>query len=306
MSAQHFSNGNGAFWSPEMTLQGVQVFRRGYLILQPDVAPPNQIKRTWLALRSRSPAMMEYLVLCLAVLSTVIPLPQSNMVSAWLRRATKRALDLVGSSAGLLLTLPIFLIVPILIKLDSPGPIFYTQDRVGLDRRKIRRRVLRAQLPDHRRRNDRRDSDHSGQIFKLLKFRSMVNNAERSCGPVWASKNDPRITRLGRFLRRSRIDELPQLINVVIGQMSLVGPRPERPHFVFKFCDRIDQYPIRHCVKPGITGLAQIENGYDCDENDVHRKVEYDLHYIRRWTPVLDLRILLRTVRVVFSGWGAR
>jgi lipopolysaccharide/colanic/teichoic acid biosynthesis glycosyltransferase len=249
---------------------------------------------------------MEYLLLCMAVASTVVPLPQSAAVSSWLGRATKRSLDLAGSIAGLLLALPIFLIIPILIKLDSPGPVFYTQGRVGLDRRKNRRRILRAQTSDHRRMNDRRDADHSGQVFKLLKFRSMMNNAERSCGPVWASKNDPRVTRLGRFLRRSRIDEAPQLINVLIGQMSLVGPRPERPHFVFKFCARIDQYPVRHCVKPGITGLAQIENGYDCDENDVHRKVEYDLHYIRRWTPALDLRILLRTVRVVFSGWGAR
>jgi lipopolysaccharide/colanic/teichoic acid biosynthesis glycosyltransferase len=306
MSAQHLSNGNGAFWSPELTLQGVQVFRRGYLILQPEVAPPNQAKRAWLALRSRSQAMMEYMLLCLAVAATVVHLPQYAAVSAWLRRATKRTLDLAGSLAGLFLALPILLIVPILIKLDSPGPVFYTQERVGLDRRRNRRRLLRAQTSDLRRRSDRRDSDHSGQVFKLLKFRSMVNNAERSCGPVWASRNDPRVTRLGRFLRRSRIDEVPQLLNVLMGRMSLVGPRPERPHFVFKFCDRIDQYPIRHCVKPGITGLAQLENGYDTDENDVHRKVEYDLLYIRRWSPFLDLRILLRTVRVVFSGWGAR
>jgi lipopolysaccharide/colanic/teichoic acid biosynthesis glycosyltransferase len=134
----------------------------------------------------------------------------------------------------------------------------------------------------------------------------MVHNAELKCGPVWATANDPRITRLGRFLRRSRIDEVPQLLNVLAGQMSLVGPRPERPHFVSRFRDTIENYAQRQRVKPGVTGLAQIENGYDRNLLDVRRKVEYDLRYIHRWNPLLDLRILLRTVVVVFSGWGAQ
>jgi lipopolysaccharide/colanic/teichoic acid biosynthesis glycosyltransferase len=134
----------------------------------------------------------------------------------------------------------------------------------------------------------------------------MVNNAERTCGPVWARANDPRITRLGAFLRRSRIDEIPQLLHVLAGQMSLVGPRPERPHFVSQFCGRIEGYIERHRVKPGITGLAQVENGYDQSEKDVRAKTEYDLHYIENWNPALDINILIRTVKVVVSGRGAR
>jgi lipopolysaccharide/colanic/teichoic acid biosynthesis glycosyltransferase len=246
------------------------------------------------------------LLLSAAVLATAAPRIPGGFLLKCGRHCLKRAFDVAGATFGLLLALPFFAVVPLLIKLDSPGPVFYRQVRVGLDRRRRNRRVLGiADAPD-RRDTDRRELNQSGRVFKLIKFRSMVHNAERSCGPVWASRNDPRVTRLGAFLRRSRIDEIPQLVNVQLGQMSLVGPRPERPHFVSKFCDTISEYPARHRVKPGITGLAQVESGYDLTEDDVVRKVEYDLKYIRDWNPALDVKILLKTVRVVVTGRGAQ
>jgi lipopolysaccharide/colanic/teichoic acid biosynthesis glycosyltransferase len=260
----------------------------------------------WDALRNRWLNLVEVLLLGLITCSMLVPWPRRSSAGDVIRHSFKRMFDLVASSIGIVLALPILLLVPVLIKLDSPGPVFYRQTRVGLDRRRGARRVLSPRTQADRRSRERRRTDQSGQLFQVIKFRSMVQNAERNCGPVWASRNDPRITRLGRFLRRSRIDEIPQLFNVLAGQMSLVGPRPERPHFVTKFCDRIDKYPTRHRVKPGITGLAQVEHGYDTDEDDVLRKVEYDLHYIERWNPALDMRILLRTVRIVVSGRGAQ
>lgn len=207
---------------------------------------------------------------------------------------------------GLFLSAPFFLIIPVLIKLDSPGPVFYRQTRVGLDRRRSNRRVLATAIAPDRRSEDRRQLNQYGRPFTLIKFRSMVHNAEKHCGPIWARQNDPRITRLGAFLRRSRIDEIPQLVNVLLGHMSLVGPRPERPHFVSRFCDQISNYRSRLHVKPGITGLAQVRRGYDSTDEDVRRKVEYDLQYIQKWRPALDLYILLKTVRVVLSGRGAQ
>ena len=299
-------NSQGAFWSPELTLGG-RTYRRGYLILRPEsLGSRAYAHRLWFGLRWRFLALTEHVLLLVAVLAVALPRPASGSFGLAMKTGVKRIFDLVGASVGLLITSPLFLVVPILIKLDSPGPVFYHQERVGLDRRRRPRRVLGAEGTADRRASDRRGRDHSGQVFRLLKFRSMIANAERSCGPVWAAANDPRVTALGRFLRRTRIDELPQFFNVLAGDMSLVGPRPERPHFVFKFCDRIEKYPYRHRVKPGITGLAQIEQGYDCDENNVSKKVEYDLRYIRRWSPLLDVWILIRTVGVVASGWGSR
>ena len=139
----------------------------------------------------------------------------------------------------------------------------------------------------------------------ILKFRTMVTDAEKKSGPVWATKDDPRITRVGRILRKSRLDEIPQFFSVLIGDMSLVGPRPERPTFVADLSHRIDNYSTRLQVKPGITGLAQVENGYDSSLQSVNRKVQYDLEYIRRWTVLSDLRILAKTVVVVLTGKGA-
>jgi lipopolysaccharide/colanic/teichoic acid biosynthesis glycosyltransferase len=156
-----------------------------------------------------------------------------------------------------------------------------------------------------RRRNDRRTIASAGRLFRISKFRTMIDGAETRLGPTWASKNDGRITPLGRLLRRTRLDELPQLFNVLRGDMSFIGPRPERPFFVEKFRRQIPGYMERLSVAPGITGLAQVEHKYDTDVEDVRLKLEYDLRYIRRRGLVLDLRILLQTVRVVLSGSGA-
>jgi len=299
-------NGRNAFWAPKLTGSDSGTDRHAPPLPQParDVGAAFLV-RVWRGLRWQFGSLIEYLLLFVAVGATASPRIQSGLFLNCGRQCLKRAFDVLGASVGLVLSVPFFAVVPILIKLDSPGPVFYRQVRVGLDRRRRNRRVLgMADAPD-RRSTDRRALNQSGRIFKLIKFRSMIHNAERSCGPVWASQNDPRITRLGAFLRRTRIDEIPQLVNVLLGQMSLVGPRPERPHFVSRFCDTISHYPARHSVKPGITGLAQVEHGYDRSDDDVVRKVEYDLRYIREWNPVLDVRILLRTVRVVFSGRGA-
>ena len=308
MSAQGPLKGNegGVFWSPELPISYGPVIHPDALDHRSSRPSRLAALRRWCRVCDWFVSIAEYLILFMAAATAAIAWPERGTSGQIIRMSFKRVFDIVGAAAGLSLTLPIFMIVPLLIKLDSPGPVFYLQDRVGLDRRRHRRRILTVVQTSDRRDNDRRVSDQRGQIFKLIKFRSMVQNAEKNCGPIWAAQNDPRVTRLGRFLRLSRIDEVPQLINVLLGQMSLVGPRPERPHFVSKFCSTIDYYTRRHYVKPGITGLAQVEHGYDSDENEVYRKVEYDLHYISRWTPLLDFRILLQTVKVVVSGRGAR
>ena len=156
-----------------------------------------------------------------------------------------------------------------------------------------------------RRLEDRRVRDLPGKPFTVIKFRTMVQDAEKKCGPVWATKNDPRITRIGAFLRKTRIDEIPQFINVLMGDMSLVGPRPERPLFVRELLTKVDGYADRLQVKPGITGLAQVENGYDSSVDTVAAKVRYDLDYINGWSIWYDIRILVKTVKVVITGKGA-
>jgi Undecaprenyl-phosphate glucose phosphotransferase len=186
------------------------------------------------------------------------------------RLALKRAVDIVGSAIVLLFISPVMMLVAILIKLDSPGPVFYAQERMGLD----------------------------AKSFMMLKFRSMRPNAEAQTGPVWATRNDPRRTRIGAFIRRFSIDELPQLINVFLGDMSLVGPRPERPVFVEQFKKSIPRYMDRHKEKAGITGWAQI-NGLRGDTSIIER-TKYDVWYIENWSILLDFKILLRTVTSVF------
>lgn len=190
----------------------------------------------------------------------------------------KRGFDFLAASVGLFLLSPLFLIVSILIKLDSPGPIFYRQKRVGKDEK----------------------------IFNMWKFRTMRNNAELETGPVWAAEEDPRITRLGRFLRRNHIDELPQLINVFKGEMSLIGPRPERPAFVDKINGYIPNYNGRIKVRPGITGLAQVRYRYGASIRDAQRKLRYDLLYIKEMCWMLDTRIMFWTMGRVLTGIGAR
>lgn len=186
----------------------------------------------------------------------------------------KRGFDLISSFIGLILLSPIFLVVSVWIRRDTPGPVFYCQERTGLN----------------------------GKPFKMIKFRTMVVDAENLTGPVWAKEGDPRITRVGRFLRHSKLDELPQLINVLKGEMSLVGPRPERPAFVELFSRTVPGYKRRHQIRPGITGLAQLENGYDKEARDVLRKLQYDVTYIYEGDLLMDLALIFRTIGRAIKG----
>jgi lipopolysaccharide/colanic/teichoic acid biosynthesis glycosyltransferase len=230
--------------------------------------------------------------------------PESRPVCSSIRAVFKRTIDIIGSLSGLILTSPFYLILPILIKLDSPGPVFYRQDRIGHNRRQGDRRISGGSSLGRDRR-DRRRQNLKGKPFKVIKFRTMVPDAEKRCGPVWATRNDPRITRLGHILRKTRLDETPQFFNILLGQMSLVGPRPERPIFVEELSSQVENYDRRLEVKPGLTGLAQIENGYDSSVASVVRKVHYDLQYIQNWSIWQDTKIICRTVLVLITGKGA-
>jgi lipopolysaccharide/colanic/teichoic acid biosynthesis glycosyltransferase len=202
----------------------------------------------------------------------------------------------------LLLVSPLLILIALAIKLESPrGGIIYRQERIGLNRRREPRapKALAA-------RPDRRTTPGHGLVFLIYKFRTMVPDAEKHTGPVWASASDPRVTRVGRILRRLRLDELPQLFNVVNGQMRLIGPRPERPRFVETLREQIPDYTNRLKVHPGITGLAQVERDYDNSVTDVRKKVEYDLFYVRHRCRLLDIKILLKTISVMILGRGAR
>lgn len=207
-----------------------------------------------------------------------------------------RAINVVLATAGLLLTLPLLFIIGVLIKLTSRGPILYAQTRVGLDRR------WRRTLAMH----DRRVRDLGGAVFTIYKFRTMRVDAEAKSGAVWAKENDPRVTPLGRYLRILRLDELPQLWNILRGDMNIVGPRPERPSIVARLQRDIANYGSRHRVRPGLTGLAQINQQYDACLDDVRTKVSYDLDYLRTQSLMLDVQIMLRTVPAVllkYRGW---
>lgn len=195
----------------------------------------------------------------------------------WLRAFIKRAFDLVAAMVLLVVTLPIMLITMLLILIEDGAPVFYRQERVG----------------------------QGGRVFKVIKFRSMRRDAERDGKPRWASANDDRTTRVGRVIRRLRIDELPQLFNVLAGQMSMVGPRPERPYFVDQLTRDIPFYAVRHSVKPGVTGWAQVRYQYGSSVDDAVNKLQYDLYYVKNHTFVLDTLILFETVRVVLTGEGA-
>lgn len=195
-----------------------------------------------------------------------------------LRRAWKRALDIIFASIGLVLVLPALPIIALLVKLTSPGPVFFKQKRVG----------------------------EKGREFTLFKFRTMCDNAEKDTGPVWSSENDPRITRLGCWLRKTRIDEIPQLFNVLKGEMSFIGPRPERKEFVERLSEKIPYYGKRHFVKPGVTGWAQVRYPYGASDEDALEKLRYDLYYIKNYSITLDLIIILETVKVVLFGRGGR
>jgi lipopolysaccharide/colanic/teichoic acid biosynthesis glycosyltransferase len=246
-------------------------------------------------------------VLLTSVFIFAIPLSltKKNSLRLMFSAFVKRVTDIMGSVVGLILTAPFWMVVPLLVKLDSPGPVFYTQIRVGINRRKRRRRLYQRAEVGERRTRERRRTDYLGKPFKVYKFRTMVSDAEKDSGPVWATKRDPRITRIGAFLRKTRIDEIPQFLNVLKGDMSLVGPRPERPAFVLDLSSKVKGYASRLDVKPGLTGLAQVENGYDSSLSSVVRKVRYDLEYIEKRSFWTDLRIMLKTVIVVITGKGA-
>jgi exopolysaccharide biosynthesis polyprenyl glycosylphosphotransferase len=198
-----------------------------------------------------------------------------QLMSEW-EKKLKRIFDIIISLLILIVTSPILVITAIAIKLDSEGEIFFKQERCGLN----------------------------GQPFNIIKFRSMKKDAEKNTGPVWSQKDDPRITRVGKFIRRVRIDEIPQIINVLLGEMSLVGPRPERPFFVEKLSEQIPYYKRRLKVRPGITGWAQVKHKYDESLEDVKVKLQYDLFYIENMSLRMDFKILFRTVFVVLFGKG--
>jgi lipopolysaccharide/colanic/teichoic acid biosynthesis glycosyltransferase len=207
-----------------------------------------------------------------------------------------RWLNFVLALFALIALLPLLLLIAIAIKLTSRGPILYTQERVGLDRR----------IPGLEAGNYRRVRDIGGRPFTIYKFRTMQVDAERATGAVWATQDDPRITPVGRFLRQYRLDEIPQLLNVMRGEMNIVGPRPERPSIFAELREHITEYPMRQRAKPGITGLAQIHHHYDRSLDDVRTKVHYDLEYISRRSLAEDLRIMLLTIPVIFlrrGGW---
>ncbi len=237
----------------------------------------------------------------LVVPRALLHLVTSRGLHILVRTLVFRAIDIVGAFASLLVFLPFFLVIPILIKLDSPGPIFYKQVRVGIDRRKRDRRVADIGRGENRRRAERRTRNLHGKPFYIYKFRTMEDNAERRSGAVWAMPNDPRITPVGEWLRKYHIDEIPQCWNVLKGEMSLVGPRPERPELITEILPHIPDYRKRLNVKPGMTGLAQLCMGYDSCLDDVRKKIRFDLAYLSNPTLGLHLRILFMTLAKVLS-----
>jgi lipopolysaccharide/colanic/teichoic acid biosynthesis glycosyltransferase len=218
----------------------------------------------------------------------------------------KRVLDDALSVTGLVLTAPLMLVTALLIKTTSPGPVFYRQERIGINRRLSERRRGETDSGGERRRRDRRVLVNFGRPFTIYKFRTMVVDAEQGTPPMWAKERDPRITPLGRILRKTRIDELPQFLNVLQGDMSIVGPRPERAYFIGRIEKDLPDFHLRLRTKPGITGLAQVELGYTNTDEGLHAKLRHDLEYIGQLSIVTDLKILLRTVSVVLTGRGAQ
>lgn len=206
-----------------------------------------------------------------------LPLIQINPeIISRFEKFLKRFFDILSACIVIIPLMPFWFILALAIKINSRGPIFYWQDRIGMD----------------------------GKQFKIMKFRSMFKDAETHTGPIWAAEDDPRITNVGYFMRRFRLDEVPQFLNVLSGQMSVVGPRPERPYFVQKLMEEFPFYYRRHKIRPGITGWAQIKRSYDTTIEDVRQKLKYDFFYIENISISLDLKIMFNTVAVMFSGKG--
>lgn len=232
----------------------------------------------------------------LHVISTYEPIPALAIVdiAALKVAAGNRAMNVCMAGLALVLTSPLIILIAVAIKLTSRGPVLYLQERVGLDRRRFTVHEV----------DRRRTQDIGGKPFVIYKFRSMRDDAERESGAIWAAKDDPRVTSVGRFLRRYRLDELPQLLNVLRGEMNIVGPRPERPTIFADLRQHIPEYPLRQRAKPGITGLAQINHHYDRTLEDVHIKLRYDLEYITRQSVLQDVRIIISTLPAVVLGRG--
>lgn len=201
-----------------------------------------------------------------------------GFVGGWLQEISKRGLDLLASLAILVWTFPLLIVTALAVRLESRGPILYLQERVGL----------------------------LGNSFMVMKFRSMRTDAEKDGVPKWAAVNDSRVTMVGRIIRKSRIDEIPQVLNVFKGEMSLIGPRPERPFFVDRLCQVIPHYAERHRVKPGISGWAQLNYPYGASDEDAVQKFQFDLYYVKNYSLFLDLLVLVQTVRVVLWPVGVR
>ena len=199
-----------------------------------------------------------------------------NLIHSLYYKRVKRLLDIAVSLVGLLISLPVLLFTALAIKIDSRGPVFFGQERVGL----------------------------RGQKFTLLKLRTMVPNAEALTGPKWAEKDDPRVTRVGKLLRKTRIDEVPQLINILKGDMSFVGPRPIRKYFLDQLAESIPFYHLRHSVKPGLTGWAQVCYNYASSEEDQSEKLQYDLYYIHHMSFFFDLFMSLKTIQTLLFRHG--
>ena len=228
------------------------------------------------------------------------PLPRSVDVPEVIPRERNeqwsRVFNFIIAAIALIVASPVLILMAIGVKLTSRGPILYAQTRVGLDRR------WRSTLALH----ERRLEDLGGQVFTIYKFRTMRVDAERGSGAVWAKENDPRVTTLGKYMRILRLDELPQFWNVLRGDMNVVGPRPERPSIVSRLREDIPEYQCRHRVRPGITGLAQINQQYDSSLDDVRSKVGWDIRYIREQGLWMDVKVCLRTLPAVilkYRGW---
>ena len=211
------------------------------------------------------------------------------------RERPRRILNLLVAVIGLIVAAPVMLLIAALVKLTSRGPVFYTQTRIGLDRRDPKVRAV----------HPRRSQDQGGRPFRIYKFRTMRVVEVGADAQVWACPGDPRVTPVGRVLRKYRLDELPQLFNVLMGDMNVVGPRPEQPRIFDDLRTQVHGYQIRQRVRPGITGWAQVNQHYDNSIDDVRRKVEFDLEYIRRQSLAEDCRIMLQTVPVIVFRKGA-
>jgi exopolysaccharide biosynthesis polyprenyl glycosylphosphotransferase len=252
------------------------------VILDTAADRPSDVQAALLRLAERNVAVVPAAAVYEALSGQVLlplsnpPLGRRESAAGKLYGAVKRIVDVVAAVLGLVVLSPLLLMAALAVRLDSAGSLLYWQERIG----------------------------RGGRMFRLVKLRTMLANAEADGQPIWAQDGDPRITRVGAFLRRSRLDEVPQLWNVVRGEMSLIGPRPERPEFVAHLSSQIPMYGARHVMRPGITGWAQVQYGYGSSVEDALTKLRYDLYYVRHRSPLLDVVILLKTFMVVLQFKG--